>query len=92
MKIEVKKFGDMLISHPQGKEDFLVISSILKDSKNIKSIEVDFFGVKVLTPSWAEEVLFPLSKKFNNIKLLNIENPSVQATLKTLREYSDLKI
>lgn len=64
-------------------------------TKNIdenEMIEIDFSGIKVLTPSWADEVVTPLVKKFKNVKLLNTENATVQATLKTLREYSDLKI
>jgi len=48
--------------------------------------------VKVLTPSWADEVITKLAQEFPNIKLLNTQNSTVQATLKTLREYSDLKI
>jgi len=48
--------------------------------------------VKVLTPSWTDEVITNLAQEFKNIKLLNIQNSTVQATLKTLREYSGLKI
>ena len=55
-------------------------------------LEIDFEGVKVLTPSRADEVIINLAQEFKNIKLLNIQNSTVQATLKTLREYSGLKI
>lgn len=48
--------------------------------------------LKVLTPSWADEVITPLAENFTNVKLLNTENSSVKATLETLRKYSDLKI
>jgi hypothetical protein len=54
-------------------------------------LEIDFDGVKVLTLSWADEVIAKLAAEFNNVKLLNTQNSTVQATLKTLREYSDLK-
>lgn len=93
MKIELKKFGTMLISRPAGREAFLILqSSLLKDARKNEKIEIDFSGVDVLTPSWADEVITKLSEQFKNLKLLNTENESVQATLKTLREYSGLKI
>ncbi len=93
MRIELKKFGEMLVSRPAGREAFLVMSAYLtKDLKEDDVIEIDFSGVKVITPSWADEVVTKLAQKFKNVKLLNTENVTVQATLKTLREYSDLKI
>ncbi|MCK5320225.1 STAS-like domain-containing protein [Candidatus Parcubacteria bacterium] len=93
MEIELKKFGNMLISRPAGREAFLIMqSSLIKDLKKNELIEINFSGVDVLTPSWADEVITKLAQKFKNIKLLNTKNESVQATLKTLREYSGLKI
>lgn len=93
MKIELKKFGTMLISRPAGREAFLILqSTLLKDTQKDEQIEIDFSGVDVLTPSWADEVVTKIAEQFNNIKLLNIDNESVKATLKTLREYSGLKI
>jgi hypothetical protein len=93
MKIELKKFGEILVSRPAGREAYLAMSAYLtKDVKENEVIEIDFEGVKVLTPSWADEVVTKIAEKFKNVKLLNAENATVQATLKTLREYSDLKI
>ena len=93
MRIELKKFGDILISRPAGREAYLAMSAyITKDVGKDEIVEVDFTGVKVLTPSWADEVITPLAEKFKNTKLLNTDNSSVQATLKTLRKYSDLKV
>ena len=57
-----------------------------------EEIEIDFFGVKVLAPSWADEIVTKIALQFKNVKLTNTENSSVQATLETLRKYSDLKI
>ena len=92
-KIELKKFGEMLISRPAGREAYLAMMAyILKDVDKEEVIEINFFGVKVLTPSWADEVITKVVKEFKNVKLINIENPTAQATLKTLREYSGLKI
>ncbi|MBU0620123.1 MAG: STAS-like domain-containing protein [Patescibacteria group bacterium] len=93
MRIELKKFGEMLISRPSGREAFLAMSAyLIKDLKEDELIEIDFEGVKVLTPSWADEVITKLAERFKNVKLLNTKNSTVQATLETLREYSGLKI
>ena len=93
MRIELKKFGNMLISRPAGREAFLIMqSSLIKGLNENELIEINFSGVEVLTPSWADETVTKLAEKFTNVKLLNTENESVQATLKTLREYSGLKI
>ena len=93
MKIEIIKFGDKLVSRPSGREAFLALESYaLNNLPEDEPIEIDFAGVKALTPSWADEVVTKIAKRFKNVKLLNTENMTVQATLKTLEEYSDLKI
>ncbi|MDO9231573.1 MAG: DUF4325 domain-containing protein [bacterium] len=93
MRIEIKKFGELLLSPSDGQRAFLTMQSdLLKNIPSDELIELDFSGVKALAPSWAKEVLFEIAEKFKNVKLLNTENETVQATLKTLREYSDLKI
>jgi zona occludens toxin (predicted ATPase) len=91
MKIELEKFGDILISRAAGREAFLAVGAYL--TKGIlpeEKIEIDFKGVKVLAPSWADEVITKLAQKFKNIEFINTDNPTVKATLKTLVEYSDL--
>lgn len=92
MKIELKKFGEILVSRPNGREAYLAMTAYITKSVGKKeTIEVDFAGVKVMTPSWADEVITKLAKEFKNIKLVNTGNPTVQATIKTLKEYSGLK-
>jgi len=92
MKIKLKKFGQYLISRPAGREAWLVMQAyIIKDIKKDELIKIDFTGIKVLTPSWADEVITKLFQKFDNIKFLNTENSSVKASLETLRKYSNVK-
>ncbi|QQS61679.1 MAG: STAS-like domain-containing protein [Candidatus Moraniibacteriota bacterium] len=89
MKIELKKFGEMLVSRPAGKEAYLVLAAYtLPEIKKNEKVEIDFSGVKVLTPSWADEVLTPLRKQFPSSIFVSTINPTVQMTLKTLEEYS----
>ena len=93
MKIEIKKFGDKLVSRPAGREAYLSLESYtLNNLAENELIEIDFEGVKAITPSWADEVVTKIAQRFKNVKLLNTENITVQATLKTLQEYSDLKL
>ena len=85
MIIQLKKFGITLVSRPSGKEAWLAFQPVLNGISKSEEIIVDFNDVVVLTPSWADEFLTPLYKRFNNrVKLNNTANPSVTATLAIL--------
>lgn len=85
MNIELKKFGITLVSRPAGKEAWLAFQPVLKAVQPGEKIIVDFGGVVVLTPSWADEFLTPLKNNFKEkVELVNITNPSVKATLSIL--------
>ena len=91
MIIELKKFGTTLVSRPSGKEAWLAFQPILKDISNTEHIEVDFEGVMVLAPSWADEFLTPLRSRFNDkVKLVNTDNASIKATLAILDKNSNI--
>jgi len=92
MRIELKKFGDILISRPAGREAYLIISSnLINVMKEEENIVIDFAGVKVLTPSWADEVITKLAENYF-VKVENTGNPTVRETLKTLSRYSGLRV
>lgn len=85
MTIELKKFGTVLVSRPSGKEAWLAFQPVLRDVTETEDVIVDFTGVEVLTPSWADEFLTPLRNRFGSrVRLEHTDNPSVQATLKIL--------
>ena len=88
MKLDIQKFGKILISRPAGREAALVALaySIPKDST--ENLELDMNGVEVLTPSWMDEFLQTLQEHIPEDKILVIEgeNASVQMTMKTIRE------
>jgi len=84
MKIDIKKFGITLVSRPAGKEAWLAFQPTLNEINSNEKIIVDFEGVVVLTPSWADEFLTPLKQKFREVDLINTNNPSVKATLAIL--------
>ena len=85
MIINVKKFGTTLVSRPSGKEAWLAFQPTLNSVQRGEEVTVDFSGVEVLTPSWADEFLTPLYSRFpGSVKLINTDNASVEATLNTL--------
>lgn len=85
MIISLKKFGTTLISRSAGKEALLAFEPILRAVKNNEEIEMDFEGVVAIGPSWLDEFLTPIQKRYKNIVLKNTENPSVKATLAILK-------
>jgi len=85
MIIQMKKFGTTLVSRPSGKEAWLAFQPTLNENLENEEIVVDFAGVMVLTPSWADEFLTPLRSRFTNqVRLVNTDNASVKATLEIL--------
>lgn len=85
MIIFLEKFGTVLVSRPSGKEAWLAFQPVLNEIPVGEEIVVDFDGVAVLAPSWADEFLTPLYGYFDGkVRLLNVENPSVKASLAIL--------
>lgn len=84
MKIQLSKYGTVLISRPAGKEAFLALKAYVLGKKE-KTLEIDFEEIKVLSPSWADEFLTPLKKEYqDHLFLLPSDNPSVEASLKMI--------
>jgi len=87
MKLELKKFGTTLSSRPSAKEAWASTQAyILNDLKPNEKIELDFAGVEVLTPSWADEFIFALKTKYpKQVILLPSDNKSVQISLEFVK-------
>lgn len=83
MKIEIKKFGTHLISRPEGRDAALVIRNQFLNPAAAKAVELDFDEVKVLTPSWLDEVLQEIYKTVPpvDVRFVNTDNSSVKASL-----------
>ena len=93
MLIEIKKFGTTLTSRDDGHEAFLAIQPVIKDIKSNDNMEVDFVGVNTFSPSWADEFITPLFRKFgDNLILKHSDNPSVKITLDTLETANNIKL
>ena len=85
MRLELKKFGTVLTSRPSGKEAYLAAKAYSLPKDRTEKIEVDFDGVEVLDPSWADEFITPLLVDFaGKVTLLSSSNASVKATLEII--------
>jgi len=92
MKIELKKFGELLTSRPDGKEAYLSAKAYLLPKDGKEKIVISFEGVKVLSPSWADEFLTPIKNEFGDrVELLATNNLSVKASLDILGEQHGTK-
>ncbi|MFH1088410.1 MAG: hypothetical protein V1719_01045 [Patescibacteria group bacterium] len=88
MLIKLEKFGTILMSRPAGRDAALALQSQLTGITPNESLEIDFAGVAAFAPSWGDEFLRPLFKQYpGRVILLNIDNPSVKATLEILGYY-----
>ncbi len=76
----------MLVSRHAGREAWLVAQAYVLPRDKEEKIIIDFAGVDVLAPSWADEFLTKLVERFgqDQVRFLNTNNPSVQATFETL--------
>ena len=85
MKIAIKKFGEILTSRPEGREAYLAARAYLRPATSEEPIELDFEGVKVLTPSWADEFISGLRSEYGQrISFLPSANPSVTLSLQMM--------
>ena len=86
MNVQIKKFGDVLMSRPAGKDAYLLAESHLFSSLDSdEEISLDFADVKVLTPSWTDEFISGIKSAYKNLlSFINTSNPSVAASLKTV--------
>lgn len=87
MKVEIKKFGDILISRPAGLEASRVFRAYFKPPTSSEVIEFDFSGVAVLAPSWIDEFITQIKDHFQNpISFLPSTNASVTESLKFISQ------
>lgn len=85
VKIEMKKFGKVLNSRPAAKEAALRVKQIINGIEG--DITLDFNGVDILTPSFADEFVKGLKSIYpnKNIDFQSIEqNEIIKETLKAV--------
>lgn len=87
MKIEVRKFGEILTSRPAGHDAGLAIKAYSKPEPGDR-IELDFGGVLAVGPSWLDEVLTVLRKEYGRERVVCLpsDNASVIESLKIIEK------
>src|ERR1035437_2868492 len=87
MHVYVKKFGDILTSHQSGREAYAAFLPTLNELSKNDELVLDFEGVEVFSPSWADEFLTPLLRDLGQRLILTAtENASVKLTIETPEE------
>ena len=82
----------MLISRQAGKEALAAFQPTLQSVSPKESLEINFGGVLTFSPSWGDEFLTPLVKKFGSRLILTAtDNLSVKATLEMLEKIGGIK-
>lgn len=80
--IHLKKFGNVLLSRPAGREAFNAIRPTLNPDE---SIQIEFEGVLTVTPSWFDEFMTNLTEfAKGDVELLPTRNASVLVALPVL--------
>jgi hypothetical protein len=88
--IPVKKFGEILVSRPAGREHALIMRSSFRPATSEEVIELDFTGVSVVAPSWLDEVLTLLRQEFGDrVTCAPSNNASLEQSLKTLESLAE---
>ena len=85
MRIELKRFGEILTSRPAGREAALAMKAYQRLPGDEK-VELDFEGVLSVGPSWLDEVLSGLRREFGRdcVVCLPTKNLSVIESLKVI--------
>ncbi len=83
MIVQMSKFNTVLNARPNAKEAALRIQQIVNGSAEKEGVVLDFAGVEVLTPSYADELLNALEAKYGTDKVKI--SGAVQAVSETLR-------
>ncbi len=85
MRVDVKKFGEILTSRPAGRDAGLSMKAYFRPKAN-ERIELDFAGVLSVGPSWLDEVLTILREEFGEKRVVCLpsDNVSVIESLKVI--------
>ncbi len=92
MIIDIKKFGAILTSRQLGKEALAAYMPNLNNISEEENIYINFDEIDVFSPSWGDEFLTALSRKFGSRLILNkSSNASVNASIQMLEEANNMK-
>ena len=82
MRVPIRKYGDLLVSRPAGREAVAAMLAYLPAADPQEPIDLDFEGVLVVAPSWLDEVLVGLRERYGDrVRCLPSDNASLAASL-----------
>lgn len=92
MMIELKKFDTTLTSREEGREALAAFEPTLNNISGNELVKIIFTGVNTFSPSWGDEFLAPLIKRFGaRLIMTDTTNLSVKATLDMLEEIHSIR-
>lgn len=92
MTINLTKFGSVLTSRQAGREAYAAFLPTLAGLSGSENVIVEFSGISTFSPSWGDEFLTPLQKRFGErVALKDTTNPSVSLTITTLERINGFK-
>ena len=91
MRIEMRKFGTLLNGRTSGTEAALRLFQIVNSAEDNKTITLDFDGVEILTPSFADELISQTKKRYKDSKKLKFDNIETTVVKDTLRAIGAIK-
>ena len=92
MEIKLVKFGNTLVFRDRGREAFTAFEPEIRSIPESTGVIIDFSEVLTFSPSWGDEFLSPLFKKYGDkLVLKNTSNSSVKATLDILEQTKGFK-
>lgn len=92
MIIDIKKFGEILTSRQLGKEALAAFLPNINKVSQQEKVYINFDGIDVFSPSWGDEFLTPLLKRFGDRLILKQSaNGSVKASVEMLEEANSIK-
>lgn len=87
MRIPIRRYGDLLVSRPAGREAVAAMLAYLPTVAPDEPVELDFDEVLAVAPSWLDEVLTGLRARYGSrVRCLPTRNASLEASLATLGE------
>ena len=90
MHIYMKKFGTFLNGRSEGREAALRLFQILgSEDKDGQDIVLDFEGVEIMTPSFADEMLRRANERYagqKEIKIINTDTEVIRYVIKFVSE------
>ncbi len=92
MVIDMKKFGVILTSRQLGKEALAAYFPNISNVSEEEKIYVNFEDVDVFSPSWGDEFLTVLYRKFGERLIIKKNsNASVAASIEILEKANNIK-